>query len=185
MKAKVLTPAELDQALAGLSLDDRALLLVSHKAALRSCELAALDWSMLTTASGELSDSIDLPAIASKGRTGAGRLPLSSETLRSTLLSLWIERHCPRSGAVFGKPGHGTVNAEALARRIGRIYDRAGLKGATSHSGRRTALTTLIRSGMNLADAKKFARHADEKTTLRYCDASDSDIICAAVGALG
>lgn len=186
MKAKTLTPDELERVLAACDLEERALILVTHKAALRSCEVSALSWPMLLDASGNLADSIDLPAVASKGRTGAGRIPLSP-SLRTALYALWHDRGYPTSGVVFGRAGSGAMNAEALARRVGRIYDRVFGTGChvTSHSGRRTALTTLIRGGMALADAKKFARHVDEKTTLRYCDAADNETIAAAVSKLG
>ena len=46
---------------------DRVMVLLSHKAGMRAIEIAAVTWSMMVDATGELADTIELPNIASKG----------------------------------------------------------------------------------------------------------------------
>ena len=57
-----------------------------------------------------------------------------------------------------------------------RIYQDAGLTGASSHSGRRTLLTNLARrcaqAGASLRDVQRIAGHADLGTTERYVEPS-------------
>ena len=51
--------------------------LLTFKAGLRACEVANLRWSMLTIATGDLSDAISLPNKASKGKGGGSTIPLA------------------------------------------------------------------------------------------------------------
>ena len=55
---------------------DRAMVLLSFKAGLRAKEIAGLRWSMVTDASGEITDAISLPNSASKGKGGGRTIPL-------------------------------------------------------------------------------------------------------------
>ena len=73
MKAKILTEAQAQKALAVADPQVRAMLLLGHRAGLRACEVAALDWRMVTDAEGALADAIDLPAVAVKGKKQARR----------------------------------------------------------------------------------------------------------------
>ena len=52
MRAKTLSKIELERALATCDPMQAVMVLLSHRAGLRACEIAALDWSMITTASG-------------------------------------------------------------------------------------------------------------------------------------
>lgn len=172
MQAKILSEREIQKALDHADAQSRAMLLLSTRAGLRACEIAALDWRMVTTASGDLADAIDLPAIATKGRTGAGRLPMAPD-LRAALLALGVERRGPvlRRGAARLSPA-------AVAKRIKRTYERADLD-ASSHSGRRSILTKASAKGLNAFQVQAIARHADISTTRRYVDAASDPSIAA------
>jgi len=69
-----------------------------------------------------------------------------------------------------------------------RLYNRLGLKGASSHSGRRTFVTefakTIVAHGGSLRDVQQLAGHASLATTQRYIE-GNSDAKRAAVEALG
>jgi integrase/recombinase XerD len=74
-QAKVVGPRELQRLLDRVTHGrhperDRVMVLLSFKAGLRAKEIAGLTWSMITDASGELSDAIALPNRASKGKGG-------------------------------------------------------------------------------------------------------------------
>jgi integrase/recombinase XerC len=91
-QAKVLRPRELQRLLDHVSHSrhpdrDRAMVLLSFKAGMRAMEIAALTWSMVTDATGELADAISLPNKASKGKGGGRTIPLHNE-LRAALASL-------------------------------------------------------------------------------------------------
>jgi integrase/recombinase XerD len=57
-----------------------------------------------------------------------------------------------------------------------RLYDRLGLKGASSHSGRRTFVTSLakkiVAAGGSLRDVQQLAGHKSLSTTQRYIEGS-------------
>ena len=54
-----------------------------------------------------------------------------------------------------------------------RLYARAGITGATSHSGRRTWLTTLSQKGVSVFVLADMAGHASIQTTQRYVTVND------------
>src|SRR3954452_17301623 len=66
---------------------DRAMVLLNFQAGLRAKEIAGLRWSMVTDASGEITDAISLPNSASKGKGGGRTIPLHDE-LRAALGAL-------------------------------------------------------------------------------------------------
>ena len=50
---------------------------------------------------------------------------------------------------------------------------RAAIQGATSHSGRRTWLTTLSQKGVSVRVLAEMARHRSIQTTQRCTDVND------------
>ncbi len=182
MKAKTLSKIELERTLARCDPMMAVAVLLTHRAGLRAMEVAALDWSMVTDASGNPADVIDLPNVATKARTGAGRLPISSDLARALLRWSAMRRHPTRGPVICGVKCE-AISADAMRLRFRAIYRKAGLQGATSHSGRRNFATTLAKS-IPLADLQLVMRHARPSTTLTYVDASASPIIAAAVESL-
>ena len=59
-------------------------------------------------------------------------------------------------------------NANSLAQTFALIYEGAGLKGASSHSGRRTFLTNLANKGIAIHLLKTLAGHRSISTTAAY-----------------
>lgn len=53
------------------------------------------------------------------------------------------------------------------------IYARAGIEGATSHSGRRTLINTLAHKGVGVRALASLAGHRSISTTQRYIDIND------------
>jgi integrase len=63
-QAKILTDAQIKAALATVTdPSDRIMIVLSVKAGLRACEIAALTWPMVTDAEGALADVIALPDV--------------------------------------------------------------------------------------------------------------------------
>lgn len=177
MKAKILTEAQAQKALAVADPQVRAMLLLGHRAGLRACEVAALDWRMVTDAEGALADAIDLPAVAVKGKKQARRLPMGPD-LAAALLALGIAR----KGPVLKGPKGERLSAAAVAKRIKRAYDRAELD-ASSHSGRRTVLTRGSLAGLNTLQLQQIAGHSSPSTTAAYVDAASDPAIAAFLAA--
>ncbi len=174
MRANILSETDLSRVLDRCNIQEAAMILLSHRAGLRACEIAALDWRMVLSADGSLADVIDLPAIASKGRTGQGRIPVSVD-LKRALLKLAASRRHVRTGPVVLAPrGRQGLSAHAVAQRINRLYAKADLD-ASSHSGRRTYATRLAGAGLNAFQVQRAMRHSHISTTRLYVDDAASD----------
>ncbi len=177
MRAKILSETELSRVLDHARPMMRVAVLASFRAGLRSKELAALDWAMVTNASGGIADFIDLPAVATKGSLGAGRVPMMAD-MKDALLRLWHERRRPLSGPVLCDDRLGRLTANAVRFRLKSLYKKAGLQGVSSHSGRRTLGTRLASDPeINLSSVQAVLRHARPSTTLLYVDAESDPAI--------
>ena len=71
-------------------------------------------------------------------------------------------------------------NTNALTQLVKRIYERVGIVGATSHSGRRTFITRLATSGVSVRVIAEAVGHSQITTTQKYIDLSD-DLVSNAV----
>ena len=68
------------------------------------------------------------------------------------------------------------LKPHALVVYMTELYDAAGFRGCSSHTGRRTMITTLAqtanRFGCSLIDVQHVARHANIADTEAYVEAS-------------
>ena len=64
-------------------------------------------------------------------------------------------------------------NTNALTQLVKRLYERVGIVGASSHSGRRTFITKLATSGVSVRVISELASHKSIQTTQRYIDIND------------
>ena len=177
-QAKILSKGQVEAVLSYLTTTrhperDRVIFLLSLKAGLRAKEIAALQWSMVTDAEGKLSDAIRLPNSASKGKSGRV-IPLNKDLRialecwrKLSIDSIYIittERACQTS-------------SYAIVNKFAGWYRALGFQGASSHSGRRTAITSWARRiysvGGSLRDVQLLAGHSALGTTQRYIEASE------------
>ncbi|MCU1326773.1 MAG: site-specific integrase, partial [Bryobacterales bacterium] len=180
-QAKILTAAQ-QSAMLNFLKDTRhpvrnaAIFLLSTKAGLRAKEIAHLTWAMVTDAEGQLTDGMRLENVASKGKTGGREIPLNRE-LKAALLALAKEQSNLTGFVIRSERGPRT-SAAVIANTLADWYDRMGLAGCSSHSGRRTFITTaakkLSMAGGSLRDIQELAGHASLATTQRYI-AGDSE----------
>jgi len=153
-----------------------AVILLSFKAGLRACEIAGLDWSMVTTGGGALSDSIAIGgSIAKNGR--ARRVPLHPQ-LRAALATLRASAGKPRTGPVIRSQRGGHLTAGSVVNWFTGLYAGVGFQGCSSHSGRRTFITNSARMvakvGGCLRDVQELAGHSALTTTAAYIE-GDTD----------
>jgi integrase/recombinase XerD len=152
------------------NLRNSAMVLLSFKAGLRACEIAGLDWAMVTTASGSLADYVAISgAIAKNGR--ARRVPLNP-LLGAALKVLSAAAAKPRNGPVIQSQRGGHLTPGSVVNWFTAIYAEVGLQGCSSHSGRRTFITNSARMvakvGGCLRDVQELAGHSALTTTERY-----------------
>jgi integrase len=177
-QAKVLSENQTRAVLAYLTttsspIRNRAVFLLSIKAGLRAKEIAALKWSMVTDADGEIDHVIALQDIASKGRSG-GVLPMNAD-LRKALIDLHAAtRHNACEDHVIQTARSRHTSAQVIVNTMRDWYQKLGFKGCSSHSGRRTFITNAARKissvGGSMRDVQALARHSSLAMTQRYID---------------
>jgi integrase/recombinase XerC len=178
-QAKILSDAQLNRVLREVSISrhperDRVMVLLSHKAGLSAKEISALTWDMVTDADGNIGNEI---AVVSKGKNGGRHIPLNPG-LRSALVALAAkyDGKPPLDGRVVYSSKDVGLSAGSVTVWFHRLYARLGLRGASSHSGRRTFVTrlakTIVAKGGSLRDVQQLAGHASLSTTQRYIEGS-------------
>ena len=181
-QAKTLTKPQMDAVLAYLTstrhpVRNRVIFLLSVKAGLRAKEISSLTWAMVTDAEGALTDVISLADIASKGR--GGRVIPISKDLRVALVALKAEadKATRPSPFVITSERASSTSSYAIVNKFAAWYRALGFSGASSHSGRRTAITNWARKistvGGSLRDVQMLAGHSALSTTQRYIEGAE------------
>ena len=181
-QAKTLTTTEIERLLTYIntrkySARNRAMMLLTHLAGLRIGEVACLRWSDVMNLDGTVKDEIRLLPDMTKGRHA--RTVFVNNKLREELQAYAAQAMCvDRSYPFFAsqKSIRAGFNANSLAQTFALLYEGAGLEGASSHSGRRTFLTSLANKGTAIHILKTLAGHRSISTTARmvsstgYCN---------------
>ena len=151
-----------------------AIVLLSVKAGLRAGEIAQLSWDMVLEPNGEIGHTLELRDHAAKMNSGR-RIPVHFD-LRAALMRL--AKISDLTGPVIGSERRGPMTATSMVLWFLAAYRAIGLKGCSSHSGRRTFITRAARlvhkAGGSLRDVQLLAGHRSIQTTQRYID-GDSD----------
>ena len=85
-----------------------------------------------------------------------------------------------RDHYLFSTQKNSHFTANTATQHLQRLYARAGIVGATSHSGRRTWLTDLSSKGVGVRVLAEMAGHVSIQTTQRYIDVTDEQMRRAA-----
>ena len=151
---------------------NRVIFLLSIKSGLRAKEIAALKWSMVLTATGEVASQIALESVAAKGSSGR-TIPIN-KSLKAALGELAQLKEVKQSDWVITSERSPSMSAQSVVNLFQRWYRDVGLVGCSSHSGRRTFITNLSRNitrvGGSLRDVQMLAGHRNLQTTQRYIE---------------
>jgi integrase/recombinase XerD len=174
-QAKIISPDTLQRMLdyAGRTRQpkrDTAMVLLSVKAGLRSCEIAGLQWPMVTTDNGDIADVIDIrSAIAKKG--SGRRIPMHP-SLQRALADLWPAR--TSDTYIVASNRGGQMRPNSIVNWFVVMFRELNIDGCSSHSGRRTFITAAAKNvhlaGGSLRDVQLLAGHQSIETTQRYID---------------
>lgn len=176
-QAKVLNSKQVDAVLNYINglrygLRNQVVFLLSVRAGLRAKEIAALKWSMVLGADGEIGEFIHLTNNASKGMSG--RIIPINRQLKAALLELFRQGEIDLTGYVIRTERSDHTSAQAVVNLFQSWYRDLGLVGCSSHSGRRTFITNAARKistvGGSLRDVQHLAGHSSLQTTQRYIE---------------
>ncbi len=170
-QAKVLTNDELirvyDIASVGrLSERDTVLLDFSFRLGLRVKEMASLSITDIVDGKDKIRNDFHLKADQAKGDKGR-TVYLTNKKLRKNLQSYLDSREGDLNRHLF-KSQKTAFSPNSLQMRFKHLYKKAGIKGAKSHSGRRTFATTLIEKGFDIKSVSVLMGHSSIQTTARY-----------------
>lgn len=182
-QARVLTERELRKVMLYCAAHPHAarnkcMLLMTHHAGLRVGEVAALRLADVIAGDGTIRAEVHLSRDQTKGNVG--RTVLLPQKLRDELLAYLRARFANKDliavcyanaqRALFPtqkNPLRG-FSANTLCQHFGQLYSRAGVEGASSHSGRRFFITSLADKGVAMHILMALAGHKNLSTTQRY-----------------
>ena len=156
------------------ALRNRVMLLATHLAGLRVGEVANLRYEDVVDAAGVVRDEIRLEPEQTKGRHA-----------RTVFVNAKLKREFEAYLRIYpqSKPEHRLFYTQkrtadgftpnTLAQHFHYIYKRAGIEGASSHSGRRSFLTNLAAKGVGVRVLMSLAGHLNLASTQKYLDCND------------
>ena len=173
-QARVLTERELQRLLDFVAKGknakrNRAIVLLTHFAGMRIGEVSAVRVADVVASDGTIRAEIQLAAAQTKGNKG--RTVLLNQRMQAELAA-YVQsiRIRDKKQPLFSTQRSAGFTANSLTQVVNGIYKRAGLDGATSHSGRRGFLTNLAERGISARVMMALAGHANMATTQRYID---------------
>ena len=176
-QAKSLTPTDVEKVLRYIdsnknAIRNRAMFHMSLLGGLRAKEIAMLLIGDVLNSDGTVKQEIRLSAEQTKGRHG--RTIYLSQKLRDELAYyLKFKSVLFPDRPLFATRSKAQFTPNTLAQHFWWMYRNAGVSGASSHSGRRSFITTLASKGVGVRVLASLAGHFSISTTQRYIDVND------------
>jgi integrase/recombinase XerD len=178
-QAKTLTAEELRRVLDYTatrkhSTRNRALVLSSFYSGCRVGELSSLTYTDVVDDEGKVRDEIRLKAENTK--TKEARIVFVNTKLKKELqkyADFYKSANTQQKFFYSQKRKSDGYNANTLTQFFHYLYKRAGVFGASSHSGRRTFITKLASQGVSVRVLASLAGHRNISTTQAYIDVND------------
>ena len=168
---------------------DRAMVLMTYWGGMRIGEVAATKIGDVLNADGTIKEEMRLTAAQTKGKHA--RTVVLAEKLRKELHAYLKTRFTDKEliavtySDYMNKPLFATqkregFNANTACYHFHMLYKGCGLNGCSSHSGRRSYITSLSARAVPLKVLMELVGHRQAQTTMRYIDVT-SDMKRAAV----
>jgi integrase/recombinase XerD len=176
-QAKTFTQAELDQVLRYVStkkyaIRDRAMILTSFWSGMRVGEIANLKMGDVLNDDGSIRNEVRLSAAQTKG--DQGRLVFIPNKLCDEFAAYLKTRKITNADIPFFHTDNRLgFSPNGLCQWFFWAYKRAGINGASSHSGRRSFITNLANKGIGVRVLASLAGHKSIMVTQRYIDVND------------
>jgi integrase/recombinase XerD len=176
-QAKTLTDKELRKILSYIALRkyaarNRTMLLFTHWSGMRVGEVAALRIGDVWTVDGAIKDEVRLQPNQTKGKH-ARSVFLPEKLRRELIVYLAGIDRSDLTKPLFATQKRDSFTANTLCQHFHWLYRKAGIEGASSHSGRRTFITALASKGVGVRVLMALAGHRNISTTQAYIDVND------------
>ena len=172
-QAAVLTSDQLDALISALrGRNHQVLAEVCRRTACRISEGRQLSWGSITSA------GITFPKTITKGKLNSRSVPMTPKL--QEVLTSWRREWAalygrePKSGDhVFrGRFGGEPMSSRAFMDALSLAAHESGLEGVSSHSFRRSALSSASEAGVPLAALRALSGHQSLSTLQRYLEVS-------------
>ena len=177
-QARILTTAEFKRVIAVIDAHkyrerNRAIFHLSFLGGMRACEISALRISDVVDDNYKVKTQIVLDANMTKGDE---RHRVIVSTALQKALQRYVDAHAaskaPNTPLIVSQKG-GNFSPLTIVQLFAKFYAKAGVSGASSHSGRRQYITALAENQINIRVIQALARHSHINTTMRYIDVND------------
>jgi integrase/recombinase XerD len=176
-QAKTLTSVEVKRILDFIALKkhaarNRAMFLVALYAGLRVGEVASLRYMDVLGVDDEIRDEIRLDASITKGNVA--RTVFVNTKLRKELANyIKAVPYKHLADKLFYTQKNEGFTANTLTQFFYYLFGSIGIAGASSHSMRRTFITTLANKGVSVRLLASLVGHKNISTTQFYIDVND------------
>ena len=143
---------------------------------MRAHELASLRLGDVVDEDGEVRDEIVLSAAQTKGRKSR-RIFINAKLKRE--LALYVKTACQERSPTepfFRTQKRTAFSGNTMCQLFLNIYKACGIKGASSHSGRRTFITNLAGKSVSVRVLAMLAGHSSIATTQHYIEVNDDQL---------
>ena len=127
---------------------------------------------MVCDGEGYISDSINLPNNASKGKYSGRIIPIHKDLKK--LLTNLKQENTSLSSYIITTERDKKMSAQAIVNFFYLLYKGLNIDGCSSHSGRRTFITQaakmISQAGGTINDVRQLAEHSSLATTQRYIE---------------
>lgn len=177
-QARILTKSEFKRIIAVIdahrhSERNRAIFYLSFLGGLRACEISSLKISDVVDDNYKVKNQILLHATQTKG-SESNRVIISVALQKAT--QRYIDAVCASKRQdlplIQSQKGN-AFSPLTIVQLFAKFYAKAGIAGASSHSGRRQFITSLAENQINVRVIQALARHKHVNTTMHYIDVND------------
>ena len=156
---------------------NRLAVVLSFGAGLRAMEIAAITVADVIDGNGEVKEQAFLKKHQVKGNR-SGTIYLS-DGVRAEIKN-YVQKHsyilaCPSQALLQSQKGGG-FSSKTIQHLFKRLFKSIGMNDCSSHSGRRSLLSSLNDNGVNIRTIQAIARHSHLNTTARYLSVTDKQI---------
>jgi len=162
---------------------NKAIYLLTYRAGLRIGSVAGLRLNDVIDSSGKLKEVVNLHSSIVKGGKNYAAY-INHPELRAALVDfLRIRRDRKGVDALFMSQKGTGFTPNSLSHLMLKLYGSAGFEQASSHSGRRSFATNILRSGVDIVALKTLMNHSNIATTAEYVSHNEEYLKQAILGA--
>ena len=156
----------------GFALRNRVMFLTGLWSGMRVGEIASLSVGDVMNVDGSIRAEVRLTAAQTKGRHP--RTVFLPKKLQEELADYMALRPTAKpTHPLFITSGRKRFSANVMAQHFHYLFKHAGIAGASSHSMRRSFITTLANKGISVRVLAEIAGHKSIAVTQKYIDVND------------